>query len=214
MRPCQAEPIMMVARPPIRSEITPQICRLRNAVPSSTDNIRAPIDRLMPRSLQKAMRWPCGMAIGMQHITPAAHINANTALGGQPRTCALTRPVPDGFRRVNHFGRLAEIDRGKRHDDNDLGAGVPQHRLPPAEIGDRLLEYGRPHRAGEIGAARDQRQRRTAPSVEPAADINVQGSIDAADPDQADKQSVADPQRPGRPEGRNREPEADHQRAR
>src|SRR4051794_13995217 len=92
---CQADPINTVARPPTRSEITPQICRLRNAVPSSTDSIRAPIDWLIPRSLQKAIRWPCGIAIGMQHSTAAPHIDANTALGGQPRTRALLKPAPD-----------------------------------------------------------------------------------------------------------------------
>src|SRR5712672_1060828 len=92
---CQADPISTVARPPTRSEITPQICRLRNAVPSSTDSIRAPIDRLIPRSLQKATKWPCGIAIGMQHSTPAPHLSANTALGGQPRTRALLKSAPD-----------------------------------------------------------------------------------------------------------------------
>src|SRR6478735_5975458 len=86
---CQADPISTVANPPIRSEITPQICRLRNAVPSSIDSIRAPIDRLIPRSLQKATRWPCGIAIGTQHSMAAPHIDANTAVGGQPRTRAL-----------------------------------------------------------------------------------------------------------------------------
>src|SRR6202051_4940275 len=92
---CQADQINTVARPPIRSEIPPQICRLRNAVPSSTDSIRALIDRLMPRSLQKATRWPCGIAMGMQHSTAAPHITANTALGGQPRTRALLELAPD-----------------------------------------------------------------------------------------------------------------------
>src|ERR1700736_5198253 len=92
---CQADPIRTVARPPIRSEITPQICRLRNAVPNSTDSIRAPIDRLIPRSLQKATRWPCGIAMGMQHSTAAPQITANTALGGQPRTRALFELGPD-----------------------------------------------------------------------------------------------------------------------
>src|ERR1700721_1699232 len=91
---CQADPISTVARPPIRSAIAPQICRLRNAVPSSTDSIKAPADRLIPRSLQKATRWPCGIAIGMQHSTAAAHIAANTALGGQPRTRALPELAP------------------------------------------------------------------------------------------------------------------------
>src|SRR6267154_4460174 len=92
---CQADPISTVASPPIRSEIAPQICRLRNAVPSSTDSIKAPADRLIPRSLQKATRWPCGIAMGMQHSTPAPHIIANTALGGQPRTRALLEPDSD-----------------------------------------------------------------------------------------------------------------------
>src|SRR5580692_12640691 len=92
---CQADPISTVARLPIRSEITPQICRLRNAVPNSTDSIRAPIDRLIPRSLQKATRWPCGIAMGIQHSTAAPQITANTALGGQPSTRALVEPGPD-----------------------------------------------------------------------------------------------------------------------
>src|ERR1035437_8482462 len=168
---CQADPISTVASPPMRSEIAPQICRLRNAVPSSTDSISAPTERAMPRSLQKATRWPCGIAIGMQHSTAAPHISANTALGGQ------------------------------RDDDADLESWLPQHGLPPAGIGDHALEHRRPQRAGEIAAARDQRQRRTAPAVEPAADINVHWRIDAAEPDQADEQPVPDPQRPGRAEG-------------
>ena len=53
---CHAEPISTVATPPIRSDIAPQICRLKNAVPSSTDSIIAPTERLMPRSLQKATK--------------------------------------------------------------------------------------------------------------------------------------------------------------
>src|SRR6478672_4795591 len=85
---CHAEPIKTVARPPMRSEIAPQICRLKKAVPSNTDNIIAPIERLMPRSLQKATKWPCGIAIGMQHSTAAPHIMPNTKLGGHPSTRA------------------------------------------------------------------------------------------------------------------------------
>src|SRR5512135_3215693 len=94
-RTCQLEPIKTVVRPPIRSEIAPQICRLRKAVPSSTDSISAPTDRLMPRSLQNATRWPCGIAIGIQHRTAAPHIIAKTALGRQPRTDALALFVAD-----------------------------------------------------------------------------------------------------------------------
>jgi hypothetical protein len=33
--------------------------------------------------------------MGMQHSTAALHINAKTALGGQPKTRALLKPVPD-----------------------------------------------------------------------------------------------------------------------
>ena len=60
---CQPEPMKTVANPPMRSEIAPQICRLRNAVPSSTDSISAPVERAIPRSLQKATRCPCGIAM-------------------------------------------------------------------------------------------------------------------------------------------------------
>src|SRR3954467_10589643 len=114
---------------------------------------------------------------------------------------------------MNYLGGRAKINRSKGCYDNDLGERIPQHRLPPAKTGDDLLEYRRPHRSGEIGSARDQRQRRAAPAVEPAADIDVQRSIDAADTDQADEESMADPERPWRPEGRNQEAKADHQRA-
>ena len=101
---CQADPISTVARPPMRSEITPQICRLRKAVPSSTDSIRAPIERLMPRSLQKATRWPCGIAIGMQHSTPAPHIIANTTLRGRPSKRAWPTAAPDAVAGWNSSG--------------------------------------------------------------------------------------------------------------
>src|SRR4051812_24691087 len=111
---------------------------------------------------------------------------------------------------MNYLGGRAKINCSKGCYDNDLGERVPQHRLPPAKTGDDLLEYWRPHRSGEIGAARDQRQRRAAPAVEPAADIDVQGCIDAADSDQADEQSVAYPQRPRRPEGGNYQAKAYH----
>ena len=67
-------------------------------------------------------------------------------------------------------------------------------------IRDRARENRRPERAGEIAAARNQRQRRAAPAVEPAADIDIERRIDAAETDQADEQAVADIERPGRPQ--------------
>ena len=50
----------------MRSEIQPHALRLKNAVPSSTESIAAPCDGRMPRSVQSATRWPCGIAIGTQ----------------------------------------------------------------------------------------------------------------------------------------------------
>ena len=82
----QIEPIITARSPPMRSEINPHTWRLRNAVPSSTDSIAAPCDALMPRSVQKATRWLCGIAIGTQHMKIAAASIANTTFGGQPRT--------------------------------------------------------------------------------------------------------------------------------
>ena len=70
----------------MRSEIQPQNCRLTKAVPSSTDSIAAPCEARMPRSLQNAGKWACGMAIGTQQKMPAAAITAKTRLGGQPIT--------------------------------------------------------------------------------------------------------------------------------
>jgi hypothetical protein len=40
----------------------------------------------MPRSEQKAMRWVCGNAIGMQHKKAAAHNMKKTTFGGHPST--------------------------------------------------------------------------------------------------------------------------------
>ena len=113
---------------------------------------------------------------------------------------------------MDELRRVTEINRRQRHDNDHLGQRVPQHRLPPAEVEYRALEYRRPQCAGQIAAARDQRQRRTAPAIEPAADIDVERCIDAAEADQADEQPVSDPERPGRSERRYREPKGDHQR--
>jgi hypothetical protein len=94
---------------------------------------------------------------------------------------------------MNYFRRRAEIDYRQRNDHGDLECAVPQHGLSPAEIGDDTLEQWRPHCAGEVAPARDQRQRRSAPSVKPAAHIDVHRRIDAAETDQTDKEAVPDP---------------------
>src|SRR5262249_53391837 len=60
------------------------------------------------------------------------------------------------------------------------------------------------------GAARDQRERRAAPAVEPAADIDVERGVEARIADQAHEEAVADPQRQAGAEGRDAEADADH----
>src|SRR6266487_6988354 len=85
----------------MRSETQPQNCRLINAVPNSTDNIAAPCDARMPRSLQNAGKCACGMAIGTQQKMLAPAISAKTRLGGQPITVlaadmALNAPTGSG----------------------------------------------------------------------------------------------------------------------
>ena len=52
--------------------------------------------------------------------------------------------------------------------------------------------------AGDVLAGRDQGDRRAAPAIEPAADIDQQRGIDAAIAQQADHQSLADIERPDR----------------
>ena len=111
------------------------------------------------------------------------------------------------------FRRRAEINRRQRNDHDNLSDGVPKHGLAPAEPCDDALKQRRPHCAGQVTAARNQRQGRATPSVEPATDIDVHRRVDAPEPDQADEQPVPDPQRPARAECRDRETEPDHQRA-
>ena len=92
---CQADPIKTVASPPMRSEITPQICRLRNAVPSSTDSIRAPIDladtEIAAKSDQMALRHRHGNTT--QHAGCAHH--REHGVGRPAENPRLARPAPD-----------------------------------------------------------------------------------------------------------------------
>ena len=57
-------------------------------------------------------------------------------------------------------------------------------------------KIGRPDEAGEIAAARDQRQRRAAAAVEPAADIDIERRVEAGIAEQAHEQAVAEPELP------------------
>ena len=166
----------------------------------------------MPRSLQNATRCACGIDIGTQQVKIAQACSTNTRLGGQPRTVLIA------CRRRVHitvcdFRRWSKHDCGTGHDDEELEHRVVQHRVPPAGIRDRALENRRPDRPGEEAAARNQRQRRAAPPVEPAADINVERRIDAAEAEQADEQAVTDVERQRRSVRRQLEPDRDHRGA-
>ena len=124
-------------------------------------------------------------------------------------------PTGGGCRRgmMRRRRRLLQKHRRGRHNDEKLKRGIIQHRMAPAGIGDHAREDRRPQRAGEISTARNQRQSRSAPAVEPAADIDVGRRIDAADADQADKQAVPDIKRPRRAQRGQRQPDRNHHRA-
>ena len=87
------------------------------------------------------------------------------------------------------------------------------HGPAPAEIRDRALEDGRPDEAREIAAAGNQRQRRAAAAVEPAADIDEQRRVQPGVAEQAHEQAVAEIELPRRAERRNEQADGDHHRA-
>ncbi len=51
-----------------------------------TESIAAPCAAGIPRSLQNATRWPCGIAIGTQQANDAMHNMASTVLGRMPKS--------------------------------------------------------------------------------------------------------------------------------
>ena len=65
----------------------------------------------------------------------------------------------------------------------------------PAVGVDHALEDRRPGGARDVLPARDQRERRAAPPVEPAADIDVERRVQPGIADQADEHAVADIER-------------------
>ena len=94
--------------------------------------------------------------------------------------------------------------------------------LPPGQVAEvaaipEQIDMGqawiRRHFLDSARPARNQRERRAAPAVEPAADIDIGRRIDAADADQTDKQPVPDIKRPRRTESRYDEPDRNHRRA-
>jgi hypothetical protein len=88
-----------------------------------------------------------------------------------------------------------ENQHGHGHDQKEFESRVIEHGVAPARGRDQPRKYRRPQRAGQIGAAGNQGERRTAAAVEPAADINIKWRVDAADPDQPHEQAVPDIER-------------------
>ena len=86
-------------------------------------------------------------------------------------------------------------------------------RLAPAEHRDAALEDRRPDGTGDILPAGDQGQCAAAVAIEPAADIDVAGCVDAGVAEQAHEHAVADPEPPCAVAGRDHEADTDHQRA-
>ena len=74
-------------------------------------------------------------------------------------------------------------------------------------------KIGRPDEAREIAAAGNQRQRRAAAAVEPAADIDVQRRVQPGVAEQAHEQAVAEIELPRRAERGDAQARRDHQRA-
>ena len=111
------------------------------------------------------------------------------------------------------LGAAAEEHQRQGHDHHNQERSVQQHGRAPAEGGHGAFEQRRPQCAREIAAARNQRQRRTAAAVEPVADVDVHRRIDGADAEQPYEERMADPERSGRAQGRDRKADADHHRA-
>ena len=185
-----------MGRPPIRSASQPQNCRPRNAAPSITESISAPCAGAMPRSLQNATRCTCGIAIGTQQRKAAAQSSASIARWLTPSRPRAAPAARGGNRAGAAAGGGRSRQQRERQDHHRLEAAEGQHRLAPAQGRDAALEQGRPERAGDVLAARDQRQRRAAPAVEPAADIDESGGLMPPVPSSAEQQPVAEPQRP------------------
>ena len=130
---CHAEPINTVARPPMRSEMAPQICRLKNAVPSSTDSIKRAVRAADAEVAAKGDE----MALRHRHRNAAQHRcgahHAENQIGRPSEHARFSGGGIGRCGRENEFRRRAKINQRQRNDHNDLGERVPKHRVAPAE---------------------------------------------------------------------------------
>ena len=114
--------------------------------------------------------------------------------------------------RERHLGCGAQEDCRKRKHHGDLQYSERHHRLAPAEMRDDGLEDRGPDRAGHVGAARDERERRAAVAIKPLAYIHIEGGIHAADAKNPHEQPLAEIELPSSPESRERKTCENHQR--
>ena len=122
----------------------------------------------------------------------------------RPLKTAVPLEITEGRARIGTFWRSAE-----RRMANGMIIATSKNTMacPPADIGDGTFEYQPPDGAREVAAARDQRERRAAAAVEPAADIDVERRFDA-DAKEANEQALTEQKA-----ARLCQPDADHQRA-
>src|SRR5216684_4194003 len=158
----KAEPTITVRSPPMRSASAPHAWRATKAEASITDSMTALWVGLMPMPLQNATRCAEGIAMGTQQRKPARQISAWTRFGCRPATRLRRR----------HGDRRRLQQQGGRQDRDQHDHGIGPHDGLPAQLGDAALEQGRPDDSGNVLAGRDQGDRRAAPAIEPAADID------------------------------------------
>jgi hypothetical protein len=143
----------------------------------------------------------------------------NTTPDGQQKEHEIWRPPQhaaggggacDEAARERQLGRLPQENCRKRSNDDKLEEPEKDHGLPPAGIGDGALEQRRPDRACHVGAARNQRERRAAVAIEPAAHINIERRVHAADTEKSHEQALPHIELPGLAAGGEHQPRANH----
>ena len=183
----------------MRSDSQPQPCRLKKPMPSSTDSMLAPIvagdaevaaerDQMLLRHRHGDAAQERGEREHAEHDIADSSRTPSARRQRSPAASAWTGSSGGGRRKIAASGTMTTSCRTREAD----------HGPAPAEHRDRALEDGRPDEAGEIAAARDQRQRRAAAAVEPAADIDEQRRVQSGVAEQAHEQAVADIELPRR----------------
>ena len=149
------------------------------------------------------------MAIGVQHRKPARHRRVYViAATSRDVPVAPSSPLRSHARR---WRGPQKHKRGERDGQRARDAEREHGRAPP-EARDAERDQRGPKRAGDVLAARHQRDCRPAPAIEPARDVDDERDIDGSSAEQTQQQTVPDEQLPRPAERGEREPRADHDR--